>query len=216
MKLTSPLKFIAPALLAVAGATSAHAATTSQNLVVNVTMIIESNISVVWCDSAGLNDVITAQTWALGICTRSEVVVSSSTDVSKSRTAQPLRYIQNLTTDTEVDVSAMCTDSANWTVGQDPTVIPANSNTFAMDVMSESDVSGAPQALAYSRFANASGGPLAPTVMMDVVDNLGISGAADVSQELLLQMTLPTRVTSGANVVQTVTVTFTAAADNGD
>jgi hypothetical protein len=163
-------------------------ANAATDLTVTVTLTIPATISVVWCDNAGANDSTTAQTWALGS------VALATPYVSDTQGTQPvLKYIQNLS-NASVDIAAVCSNSTSWSV-----VTPGalgSANQFAME---SNHTAGAYSSLHAS--------------VTDFIDDLAFNA---FSGQILLRLTTPTSITIGGGLTQTITVTYTASADNGD
>lgn len=167
--------------------TRAHAAAT-QDLTVTVTLTIAADISVVWTDAPGTDDVTTAQTWALGSVALATPYLSSTQGTIPVR-----RYIQNLS-NASVDIAVVCSNSTSWSVVAVGAL--GSANQFAME---SNHTAGAYSSLHAS--------------VTDFIDDLANNA---LSGQILLRMTTPTSITLGGGLTQTITVTYTATADNGD
>jgi hypothetical protein len=184
MKLFHLPRLLAGFMLALFLSTLAQAA--NSTLQVTVTLTIAADINVVWCASDGTGDVTTAQTWALG-----SVALGTAYDSDTQGTQPTLKYIQN-NSNTTVDIAAVCGNSTSWSI-VDITSI-GSANQFAM----ESKVGAGAYVSIHSSVANH-------------IANL-TNGT--VSGKMVLKITTPTSITIGGGIIQTITVTYTAAVDS--
>jgi len=173
--------------LALLVSTRANAAAT-QDRTVTVTLTIAADISVVWCDNTGASDITTAQSWALGSVALAAAYISDTQGTPPVR-----RYIQNLS-NAAVDIAAVCSSSTSWSVVDIASI--GSANQFAME---SNHTAGAYRTL-HASYA-------------DFIGNLANNA---VSGQILLRITTPTTITLGGGLTQTITVTYTATADNGD
>lgn len=128
----------------------------------------------------------TAQTWAAGTLALSGTYVSDTDGV-----APTLQYIKNNGSNAAVDISAVCGNSTSWSVGA-----AAGANTFQMEAK-----------------VGAGSYVSLESAQADIINNLASNGT---SGKIVLRLKTPTSITVGGGLSQTVAVTFTATADNGD
>ncbi len=191
---------VAVALVALLGlAAPAQAAVPtpeSATVTVAVTMVVGYNINIHFGNIDGSNPQLT-QAWAVGTIVRNGVYVSN---VDGSYPLQ--EYIQN-ESNYWVDISVSCSNSYSWTVG--PNV---GTNIFKM----EARVNGGLHSNAYVSV---------DTPVFDHINNLASTGLlgpghVDAAARILLRLSAPSDITRGAGLQQSITVTYTASADNGD
>lgn len=162
----------------------------------NVTLTIDAVLAINWCDSAGANDSVAAQTWAMGTGVALNtiyhtVAATPATAGSTLKATIPtLRFIENNSNCT-VNIAVVSSNSTNWSVAA-----AAAANAFKM----EANYGGAGYATIHTSVAN-------------FIANLDHHAASTVrSSEIGLQITTPTSITIGGGRSQTITVTFTASA----
>ena len=163
----------------------------------DVTLTIDAVLAINWCDSAGANDSVGAQTWAMGSAVALNsiyhtVAATPATAGTAFRATIPtLRFIENSSNCT-VDISVQSAGSTNWSVAA-----AAAANAFKMEVN-----------------YNGTGYATINTPVANFIANLLHHATSSVrSSEIGLQISTPTSITVGGGRVQTIVVTFTAAAD---
>lgn len=179
----------------------------TENLTINVTVMIADDVNVTWCDNLGANDSDAAQVWALGTKAIATTYVTAS-----DGTPPTLQYIQNVGTNSQVDISASCSNSYSWTAVA--AVGAANQFRLRGKVADSVGYSAGPPVIsggsAYASYH---------TSQTDIIQNLcpvaeGVN--TSVSGLVELELITPTTITRGGGLSQTIVVTYVASADNGD
>jgi len=186
---------------------SSQAMAVTENLVINVTVTIADDLDVTWCLSDGTGDSDSAQTWALGTKNIATTYVTAT-----DGTAPTLQYIQNNSTNCQVDISASCSNSYSWTA----VAAVGAANQFRLRGKVANSVgyaAGPPKVAGGSAYASYH------TSVADVIDNLcpvaeGVN--TSVSGKVELELVTPTTITRGGGLQQTIVVTYVATADNAD
>lgn len=161
-------------------------AATSVN--VTVTLTIDHEVAIVWCDASGNNDT-TTETWAVGTVGLDTTYVSTS-----QGTGPTYRYIQNTSRtglSQDVDI-AVGTSTDGWTCGA-----ARGSDTFTMEVASDGST--------WSHL-NAS--------QDDYVADLAADGVTAADYEF--RIGTPNALTAGIGAEQSIVITFTAEDGTGD